>query len=173
MRQIAFNWNHPQVQAPVATPVVFQKITFIPQPVEFVNIPYRKEKRRPRLVAGEYYGVGKKTKQPVLMKKAHTTPISRDEAKTLLGLMCDKFGISGLQISFGRARRGRGGWVRNVPVVSFPTQDNWNKGPRWAGKLQAGLILHELAHVIAKGAKHGPRFVEALDELLVAADGLY
>lgn len=147
-----------------------------PQVVNFVR--FRQARKKTRLVPGEYYAVGQRTRQKALMIKAHTTPISREVQGQLIKHICEQFGIEGLHVIYGRSRRGRGGHksvpgLGTVPFVSFPKQDNWNKGPEWEGKLRAGLILHEVAHVIAKGAGHGSLFVRTLDQLLVAAEGLY
>jgi hypothetical protein len=142
-----------------------------------VRMDYRVRERRPRLVPGEYYSVGRMTTQPALMVKAHTTPLSWTQCRQLIAQMCDKFGVKNLQVQYGRSRRGRGGCVRvkgqRLPYVSFPKTDNWNKGPEWQGKLRAGLILHELAHAFTDVRGHGRTFVQKLDELLVAAEGLY
>lgn len=48
----------------------------------------------------------------------------------------------------------RGGGVIAVPVV----------GSRWA--LREVVVLHELAHHLAPGAKHGPGFVAVMTDLL-------
>jgi hypothetical protein len=91
--------------------------------------------------------------------------------------MCDRYGITGLKVRFGKNRRGWGGMRRVIPFVSFPAQDNHYSGPEWAGCLRAGLILHELAHVIValkyRRGGHGPEFIRTLDELLKASQGLF
>lgn len=123
---------------------------------------------------GEYDNVCKYTTQYDNLKHAHCSPITIDESKEVLKLLCKKFNISykkGVWKFSSRVTRGWGGLKNKKPYFSVPNKTLQEYGYKY-GYLRVGLILHEFAHVLHRSRRkqadqsHGRNYITILDRVV-------
>jgi len=108
------------------------------------------------IVPGEYEHVALESGNVTLMREAHATPCTRDEARAILAALAAKHGLPDLRIRFGSSKFGRGGrralYRRlTVPVKryrlvqleagpSYETYDDFQCRKEWVEDTQGRLV---------------------------------
>ncbi len=138
-----------------------------------------------KIIPGEYDIVSRQTMNPARLRAAHRTSCDASMAYLLVAVMHQHafpngrgFPESAIQIPKVRLRkpraglqsaRGWGGVKNGRGYMSLPADPMTNPDKPY-GRLRAGLVIHEYAHVVEylKFGKsdHGARFTMILDELL-------
>jgi hypothetical protein len=118
----------------------------------------------------EYACVCCMTSQPRLMLEAHETRVSEEDAVTLLSLLSEHYACPLPEVTWGSGGRS---WARPKKHRIRLSRNR---------RLNAGTVLHELAHLMAppgdpgpsrRRRVHGPEFVRTLDDLLVVSSPVW
>jgi len=108
-------------------------------------------------VIGEYKNVSRMTREPELLKKAHESFISREQALAIVRERQPK-----LEVRFNGYR---GRCPKHRRWITLPSEKEI-KSNGVHGRLRVGIVLHELCHYETKNMKHGIFFTFSFDELL-------
>ena len=116
------------------------------------------------LIDGEYDCVAAASSNPALLALAHKVPVSKETAEQLINLF-----LPGIAIHY-RGYKGRAG---SSSGISLPAPDNkWTSTDTVVGTLRAGIVLHEVAHLLqyAKSNRwaHDQEFTTILDRIIAS-----
>ena len=118
-------------------------------------------KQRVSQIYGEYAKVSRRTKNYDLLEMLHSTPCTQSEAIAMIESIAKQYGISVSAIRFREGSRGRAYYKKfSITLPATPGSG--------FGRLRIGIVLHEIAHLIAckRGEKaHRQVFVDVLDTL--------
>lgn len=144
-----------------------KKTDTTPQNVDEVGNWVPRSRKALRGAGHEYSCVARTTRDPMLMIEANETSISKGDAEALAELMADDCGRARRKITWGKRA-----WAKpNENRIHLPEQGCC---------LNAGIVLHEFAHLVAPESPlvagryrhHDAGFVAALDKLLVESSAL-
>jgi predicted Zn-dependent protease with MMP-like domain len=118
-----------------------------------------------RLIDGEYDKVAVASSNPALLTLAHKVLISQESAEQLVNLF-----LPGISISY----RGYRGGAGSSSGITLPVPDNkWQSQNTVIGKLRAGIVLHEIAHLLqyakSKYFSHDQEFTQILDRIVASS----
>ena len=115
-----------------------------------------------RKISGEYTMVGRRSKNYALLKQLHETACTQEEALSIVKTVSHQYGITVSVVRFREGVRGRA--YCKTFALSLPATPGAG-----FGRLRVGIVLHELAHLIAfhrfKERAHRRPFLSLLDYL--------
>lgn len=114
-------------------------------------------------ISGEYAMVARRSRNYALLKDLHETPCGQQVAKALIENISREFGVKVSAIRFKEWTRGRAYY--KTSSLCLPATPG--KG---FGYLRIGIVLHEIAHLIAfhrfRERAHRAPFIKTLDFLV-------